>query len=43
MNFTEIVSLIAGLLQLGVAAYALRLNHSFGSARVGAHLNFLQG
>jgi hypothetical protein len=35
MNFTEVTSLITGLLQFIVAGYALRLNRLFGTARVG--------
>jgi DNA repair exonuclease SbcCD ATPase subunit len=35
MNSAEIISLVAGLLQFGVAGYSLRLNRLFGTARVG--------
>jgi hypothetical protein len=35
MNFTEVMNLVAGLLQFAAAAYALRLNRLFGTARVG--------
>jgi len=35
MSFSEIMGIIAGLLQLIVAGYALRLNRLFGPARVG--------
>ena len=35
MSYPSILSLIAGFLQLVVAAYALRLNRLFGTARVG--------
>jgi len=35
MNFLDVITWIAGLLQLSVACYALRLNRLFGAARVG--------
>ncbi len=35
MNFLDVIAWMAGLLQLGVACYALRLNRLFGTARVG--------
>lgn len=35
MNGTTFMSLLSGLLQFGVAGYALRLNRLFGTARVG--------
>jgi hypothetical protein len=35
MDYSEIMSLVAGLLQFTVAGYALRLNRLFGTARVG--------
>ena len=35
MNFFGVMSLVAGLLQLIIAGYALRLNRIFGPARVG--------
>jgi hypothetical protein len=35
MNFTEVMGFIAGVLQLIVAGYALRLNRLFGPAHIG--------
>ena len=35
MNSAEFMGLVTGLLQFGVAGYALRLNRLFGTARVG--------
>jgi len=35
MSFSDVITWIAGLLQLSVACYALRLNRLFGAARVG--------
>src|SRR5215471_18312664 len=35
MGYVTVISLISGLLQFLVAAYALRLNRVFGPARVG--------
>ena len=35
MNFPEVMSLVASVLQFIVAGYALRLNRIFGTARVG--------
>lgn len=35
MNFSDVITWVAGLLQLSVACYALRLNRLFGMARVG--------
>jgi len=35
MNFSDAITLVTGLLQLGVACYALRLNRLFGMTRVG--------
>jgi signal transduction histidine kinase/ActR/RegA family two-component response regulator len=35
MKYFDMISLLAGLLQLAVACYALRLNRMFGTSRVG--------
>ena len=35
MNFSDAITWTTGLLQLGIACYALRLNRLFGTARVG--------
>src|SRR5438128_116369 len=40
MDYTDVISWLAGLLQLSVAAYALRLNRLFGARHVGWSLFF---